>query len=535
LISTKPRLASAERGAGGIRWAVLFFVLLLEYEVITLGVDGQLVAAARGGAWSGLFNFESLGRVAFLCVTTLLVLARPNRALATRLDPRLERAVLILHGIGFVGFWLLTRWMLGTPEAPRGSPLIWISAWAVSAGVSGLLLWLGLMGIPSLRWRALVPLVACAAVAWALSEIGARSQGLWRPFSSAALGLAGALLKSLCSGVVVDAPHLVLELDGFAVRVESGCSGLEGIGMILTLGLAYLFLFRSELRFPRAWGLLGLAVALTWLGNAGRLAGMVWLGARVSPGLALGGFHSKAGWVLFSSVALGMAFVGHHARFFARQGASRAEGTARPGEQERTTAFLMPLLVLLAIGLALGLVDRGEGPWYGLRMLLGLGTLCLFWRSYDDLRWPEPGAGRACLLGGALGLLWLGTWLIARGEPERLEPVSLGWLLVRAVGFSTIVPLAEELAFRGYLLRVLQNRNFAHVPYRSGAWQAIAISSLLFGALHERWFLATLAGFAYALIQSRSGRLRDAVLAHAATNLTLAVFAVAWRNPALFG
>jgi hypothetical protein len=39
----------------------------------------------------------------------------------------------------------------------------------------------------------------------------------------------------------------------------------------------------------------------------------------------------------------------------------------------------------------------------------------------------------------------------------------------------------------------------------------------------------------YALIQIRGGRLRDAVLAHAATNATLAAFALAHQNSSYFG
>jgi CAAX prenyl protease-like protein len=140
------------------------------------------------------------------------------------------------------------------------------------------------------------------------------------------------------------------------------------------------------------------------------------------------------------------------------------------------------------------------------------------------------------LLGGLLGFVWLGSGApLSRGEPVALSSVGLGWLLLRAVGFSTIVPLAEELAFRGYLLRVLQNRDFSSVPYRAGVWWAVVLSSLAFGALHERWFAGTAAGLSYALIQIRGGRLRDAVLAHATTNATLAAFALATRNPNLFG
>ena len=526
--------ASAENRARWGRWSALFFVLLLEFQVITLGVEGQVVASARGGLWSGLFNFEGSGRVAFLGAISLLVLTRPSSVETVRLRAAVERWFLLAHGASFALFLLLTHWMLGKPEAPPGSALVWIAAWASAGALSVLLLWFGLVGVPRIRrWATVLwVLPMCVGMAWAIREIGYYSSGFWRPFSNAALGLSALLLKGCFSNVVVDAPELVLGLDDFAVRVESGCSGLEGLAMSTVLGLAYLFVFRRQLRFPQAFGLVALGMAFTWLGNGVRLAAMVWIGARVNPELALGGFHSKAGWVLFSTVALGMAFVGHHSRFFARPVETLPAGAEA---RSATAAFLMPLMALLAIALVLGMFGRTGGPWYALRMLVGVAVLAWFWRDYHDLRWLEPGALRACLLGCAVGCVWLASGaLFPTGEPVEPSQPGFGWLLLRALGFVTIVPLAEELAFRGYLLRALQSRDFAGVSYRTGAWWAIAISSIVFGALHDRWILATIAGLCYALVQISGGRLRDAVLAHASTNATLAAFALLTRNPAFF-
>jgi exosortase E/protease (VPEID-CTERM system) len=258
---------------------------------------------------------------------------------------------------------------------------------------------------------------------------------------------------------------------------------------------------------------------------------MMWIGARISPELAVGGFHSKAGWVLFSGISVGIAFLGHHSTWFAKA----PEPSHGEPDQQLTTAYLLPLTVLLGIALISGMVGHSEGLGYALRMAFGVLTLALLWGKYGDLRWREPGALVACLLGLALGLVWLGSGWPFPADPNQSGSSSGLWLLVRALGFSTVVPLAEELAFRGYLLRVLQNRRFERVPFRSGPWWAVAISSLVFGALHERWLAATVAGLVYALIQIRGGRLRDAVLAHAATNATLAAFALALQNPSFFG
>jgi CAAX prenyl protease-like protein len=90
---------------------------------------------------------------------------------------------------------------------------------------------------------------------------------------------------------------------------------------------------------------------------------------------------------------------------------------------------------------------------------------------------------------------------------------------------STTVPFAEELAFRGYLLRRLMAEDFETVPIGRFTWPALLLSSLAFGALHgERWLAGTLAGLIYGLAMARRGKLADAVVAHATTNALLAVW-----------
>ena len=85
------------------------------------------------------------------------------------------------------------------------------------------------------------------------------------------------------------------------------------------------------------------------------------------------------------------------------------------------------------------------------------------------------------------------------------------------------MPLAEELAFRGYLTRRLVAADFQSIPPGRMTWWSLLLSSVLFGALHGRWFAGTLAGMAYALAYRRRGELTDAVVAHGVTNGLIAI------------
>jgi CAAX prenyl protease-like protein len=95
------------------------------------------------------------------------------------------------------------------------------------------------------------------------------------------------------------------------------------------------------------------------------------------------------------------------------------------------------------------------------------------------------------------------------------------------------VPLAEELAFRGYLLRRVDSADFERVDFRSTSVLALAVSSVAFGTMHgARWFAGALAGVAYALAVRRRGRIGESVAAHAFTNALLAAWVITrgeWR------
>jgi CAAX prenyl protease-like protein len=111
---------------------------------------------------------------------------------------------------------------------------------------------------------------------------------------------------------------------------------------------------------------------------------------------------------------------------------------------------------------------------------------------------------------------------------------AAGWLAFRVVGAVLTVPLAEELAFRGYLARRLMAADFQDVPLGRFSWSSFLLSSALFGALHGAWLAGTLVGMLYAAALARRGFLMDAILAHAATNGLLAAYVLVTRDWSLW-
>ena len=90
------------------------------------------------------------------------------------------------------------------------------------------------------------------------------------------------------------------------------------------------------------------------------------------------------------------------------------------------------------------------------------------------------------------------------------------------------MPIAEELAFRGFLIRRVMSADFQTRGIREYTYVALLISSLAFGLMHgDRWIAGTAAGLLYAAAMLKRGRIGDAVVAHATTNALLAVWVLA--------
>ena len=88
----------------------------------------------------------------------------------------------------------------------------------------------------------------------------------------------------------------------------------------------------------------------------------------------------------------------------------------------------------------------------------------------------------------------------------------------------TLVPMVEELFFRGYVLeRLDQGGTVMRIV-------ALGVSTGLFAIFHERWILAGLAGLIYALLYLRRRAVSDAVVAHMASNAVIAVYALITAN-----
>ena len=383
------------------------------------------------------------------------------------------------------------------------------------------------------------------------------------------------VLRFFLPGIYVDPDTFIIGTPRFSIFVAEACSGLEGLGLVLAFTVIWLWYFRKESRFPQALLLVPCALASVWILNILRISALVLIGNAGYGEVAMVGFHSQAGWIAFTTVAFGFsmatrklpwvrrtqyAYVPPPATVRTQITSSATEvSTVVPsasgaaaihpspfesedeatGESPATAAYLVPFLAILAASF-LSKAASGYFEWlYPLRFLVAAVALWHYRAELKQIDWRLTRSGwiTASLTGAAVFLIWLAPTFWTHNQEASplgatlatLSPAARWtWITFRIAAAILTVPIAEELAFRGYLARRLVNREFDSIPFTAVTALSIGLSSTAFGLLHGRqWFLGILAGLAYAGIMKRKGRLSDAIVAHAVTNLLLAIWVLA--------
>ena len=506
-------------------------MLLAEYVFVSVSFNADALRG-RGGWLSGLGLLDPLGSALLAVVAaSLLAGAAVSRTGTAELAALLRsrhslRGPLLVHAFAFACFVGLTGYVFGASFATTRAGT-WVAIWAALAAtvlMSAVAIALPMRSLAMVVARMRRPLAIGAGVglfAW----IAGRTTGeLWWVLSRFTFDAAAGLLRLAGQQVVADPDHFELGIGDYAVTIAPSCAGYEGIGVIVVFLAAFLWLERSHLRFPRAWLLLPLGIVGVLAANVLRIAVLIGVGRWVSAAIAEGGFHSKAGWALYCAIALGIAAAARRSRLLRREPARQADDTWNP-----TAVYLGPLLALIATALVTGMASAGFDYFYPLRVVAVAAVLWAYRGAVPLAASRRPWDSIA--LGGAVFVMWLGleprpdlshvaAW---RTQLDAMPPPArTAWLGLRVLGSVITVPIAEELAFRGFLLRRLVASDFTRVSPRTLTWPSLVLSSLAFGALHQRWIAGTIAGLCYACAQLRRGRLGDAIIAHAVTNALIA-------------
>ncbi len=513
-------------------------MLLVEGWLIDANFDANPILEQSDSWWARFLVHAGVIRLATASATAIVLLA--GRRLWDDLKTSLETSqrrfawpFLVAHLLVFATFFHLSGFLFAA-AAVAPPPLTSVAAWS-AAGFATIATWgaflLPLPVLLAFAARAILIVLGCATLGAVALYVGLVSGALWRPLGQSTLRVVSWILGAFTDDLVIAPERFIVGTREFRIEITPECSGYQGIGLICVFLAVYLWVFRGALRFPRAFLLVPIGVAVMWFANTIRIAALIGIGALVSPEVALGGFHSNSGFLFLCVVALAIGWGAQQSPFFTVADARRTETVP----WRSTAAYVAPLVIGVTTAMVTGaLAADGFDGYYGLRVATVAAALWAFRDQYAGLRyeWSWFAAG----VGVVVFLLWLplqptatnGASSAFAGHLASMSRLgALTWLVVRTLGAVVTVPIVEELAFRGYLTRRIIARDFERVPPGRFSWVSFLGSSLLFGAVHDPFLAGTVAGMFYAVAFYRRGFLCDAVIAHGMTNALLAVHVLA--------
>lgn len=517
--------------------ALIAAALLLVVELGAIGIifkhSISFNCLANWPGWA--CRFASGGLVALYCAfgaTVLFALLRPGAlgALTARAGSQIWPLGMNLAGalIALVPVSFLKEGMGAAAVLPA------FGFWGLGMGL--LLGGLALFVAPLPLWRAflsrhgttLLPmLLAGASAPWLATQI----RPLWRldAVAGATFEAVSWVVQTLGYQVEASSENRVIGAGDFYIDVAPVCSGVEGLALVTVFVTLYLWLFRADLRFPRALWLYPVGMLVSALFNVLRISILLIIGLEGNPELAVGGFHSHAGWLLFTMIALGIVMAAQTVP--ALQKKAPAQGAARPQAtpffQDPVVARILPFIVFMGTALLASTLTTAPGEVYPWRALAMAAALALCWPTLRALPWRiDP---LALAAGAAIAVMWI---VIAPASGEAPYGTLAGgalalWLFARIIGTTLFVPVIEELFFRDYLM--------SRIAPAGKGWPmivAVVVTTALFALLHDRWIVAAIAGLIFAALVWRSRNITDAILAHGAANGLIALYALitgAWH------
>jgi CAAX prenyl protease-like protein len=169
-------------------------------------------------------------------------------------------------------------------------------------------------------------------------------------------------------------------------------------------------------------------------------------------------------------------------------------------------------------------------------------TLTLAWVARPVLDFRIRRWAGSLLMGVAVFAIWIGPdlifpgyhahWLFTNrvmGSVTATLPESsrtdLAVLSLRTLRAAVFVPIAEELFWRGWLMRWIISQDFKEIPLGTWSARAFWIVALLFAAEHGPfWDVGLAAGVLYNWWMVRTKSLGDLILAHGVTNACLSAY-----------
>jgi uncharacterized protein len=205
--------------------------------------------------------------------------------------------------------------------------------------------------------------------------------------------------------------------------------------------------------------------------------------------------------------------------------------------------FVLPIALFLILTTLEGRFGKSLYPvLYAVKAVLVAGVLTATARHWRPLLHWEA---KPVLIGVLSGVVGLAVWLALDritppltflGKREAFDPSTLGiwqapFLGVRFIGLALLVPVLEELFWRGFLLRwITEMEGWEKLPVEKFTPVAALIVSALFAIAHPEWLAALVYGLGLCWLLKVTKSLTACIMAHAVTNLLLGIYVLVTKN-----
>ncbi|MDQ6623609.1 MAG: CAAX prenyl protease-related protein [Verrucomicrobiota bacterium] len=224
--------------------------------------------------------------------------------------------------------------------------------------------------------------------------------------------------------------------------------------------------------------------------------------------------------------------------------------SSNPRTESKLIAYASPMLLFVGLlGVVSLLKFTGSNSFwlqapefwiYPLQTILCGAALIYFWRQYEFHRLAK--VFFVIVIAFAVFVLWISPQALLGFAPrtQGFNPdlvagnAAAYWstIVLRFFRLVVVVPLVEEIFWRGFLLRYFINENFDTVPFGAFSWLSFSAVTIGFTLSHSTadWAAAALTGALYNFVAYRTRSLSSCILAHGITNLLLGLWVMQSRQ-----
>jgi uncharacterized protein len=194
---------------------------------------------------------------------------------------------------------------------------------------------------------------------------------------------------------------------------------------------------------------------------------------------------------------------------------------------------------------------------YALKIGLTVAAMIFVWPGYFGYPWRvHPLAIAVGVLGAVVWVLlslwqhqwmpWLAEktgieWIASLGRRSGIDLLDRSFLAddvgrylfysLRLIGLVIVVPVIEEFFIRGFVMRFVIAERWWEVPFGTVNRNAVIAGTLVPVLMHPQEALAALVWFSMITwLMARTRSIGDCILAHAITNLAMAVYVIVSGN-----